>query len=87
MKAHIWVDADLGLWRTVRFTDGDAGHVIRAHSLLHRQETDVFGDAGYQDVNGRPDADKNVRGHVAMRPGVTSNNVRRQLCRCVDRPT
>jgi len=33
------------------------------------QETDAFGDAGYQGVDRRPDANQNVRWHVAMRPG------------------
>ena len=37
---------------------------------MHGQETDAFGDAGYQGVDKRPDANKNVRWHVAMRPGL-----------------
>jgi IS5 family transposase len=37
--------------------------------LLHGQETDAFGDAGYQGVHKRPDARQDVTWHVAMRPG------------------
>ena len=70
MKAHIGVDADSGLVHTVRGTSGNVGDVLEANSLLHGQETDAFGDAGYQGVDKRPDANKNVRWHVAMRPGL-----------------
>jgi IS5 family transposase len=37
--------------------------------LLHGQESDVFGDAGYQGADKRPDAKANQTWHVAMRPG------------------
>ena len=70
MKAHIGVDADSGLVHTVRGTSGNVGDVIEANSLLHGQETDAFGDAGYQGVHKRPDAKPTVRWHVAMRPGL-----------------
>ena len=60
MKVHIGVDADSGLVHSVRGTSG----------LLHGQETDAFGDAGYQGVEKRPDAKQTVRWHVAMRPGL-----------------
>jgi len=50
------VDADSGLVHTVRGTSGNVGDVIEANSLLHGQETDAFGDAGYQGVDKRPDA-------------------------------
>ena len=70
MKAHIGVDADSGLVHTVRGTSGNVGNVIEANSLLHGQETDAFGDAGYQGVDKRPDAKKQVRWHVAMKRSV-----------------
>ena len=70
MKAHIGVDADSGLVHTVRGTSGNVGDVIEANSLLHGQETDAFGDAGYQGVDKRPDAKKQVRWHVAMKRSV-----------------
>lgn len=41
--------------------------VLEANSLLHGQETDAFGDAGYQGVDKRPDARQTVRWHVAMK--------------------
>ena len=68
MKAHIGVDADSGLVHTVRGTGGNVSDVVEANSLLHGQETDAFGDAGYQGVHKRPDAKPTVRWHVAMRP-------------------
>lgn len=70
MKAHIGVDADSGLVHTVRGTAGNVSDVVEANSLLHGQETDAFGDAGYQGANKRPDASKSVRWHIAMRPGL-----------------
>ena len=69
MKAHIGVDADSGLVHTVRGTAGNVSDVVEGNSLLHGQETDAFGDAGYQGVHKRPDARQDVTWHVAMRPG------------------
>lgn len=70
MKAHIGVDADSGLVHSVRGTSGNVNDVIEANGLLHGQETDAFGDAGYQGVDKRPDANNSVRWHVALRPGL-----------------
>ena len=69
MKAHIGVDADSGLVHTVRGTSGNVADVTEGNSLLHGQETEVFGDAGYQGADKRADAKKEVTWHVAMRPG------------------
>jgi len=69
MKAHIGVDADSGLVHTVIGTSGNVSDVVEGNSLLHGQETDAFGDAGYQGAHKRPDASKDVTWHVAMRPG------------------
>ena len=69
MKAHIGVDADSGLVHTVRGTSGNVSDVVEGNSLLHGEEADVFGDAGYRGVHKRPDARKDVTWHVAMRPG------------------
>ena len=68
MKAHIGVDADSGLVHTVRGTAGNVSDVVQAASLLHGQEVDAFGDAGYQGADKRPDAKAGVRWHIAMRP-------------------
>ncbi len=70
IQAHIGVEAESGLVHSVRGTSGNVNAVVEANSLLHGQETDAFGDAGYQGVDRRPDAKKNVRWHVAMRPGL-----------------
>nr|WP_244137481.1 hypothetical protein [Burkholderia pyrrocinia] len=43
--------------------------VLEANSLLHGEQTDAFGDAGYQGVHKRPDARASVNWHVAMKPG------------------
>ncbi len=69
MKAHIGVDAESGLVHTVRGTAANVNDVVPANSLLHGQETDVFGDAGYQGAAQRPDATGQANWHVAMRPG------------------
>ena len=69
MKAHIGVDAESGLVHTVRGTSGNISDIAEANSLLHGQESVAYGDAGYQGVEKRPDAAKEVTWHVAMRPG------------------
>jgi IS5 family transposase len=69
MKAHIGVDAESGLVHTVRGTAGNVADVVEANSLLHGQEKLALGDAGYQGVDKRPDANPEVQWHVAMPPG------------------
>ena len=69
MKAHIGVDADSGLVHTVRGTSGHVADVVESRNLLHGQEADAFGDAGYQGAAKRPDAKDSVQWHIAMRPG------------------
>ena len=69
MKAHIGVDADSGLVHTVRGTAANVNDVVEANSLLHGQESDACGDAGYQGAAKRPDAGEGVNWHIAMRPG------------------
>ena len=70
MKAHIGVDADSGLVHTVVGTAANVNDVTQAHVLVHGDETDVFGDAGYQGVEKRGETQDIVANwHVAMRPG------------------
>jgi len=69
MKAHIGVDADSGLVHSVRGTSGHVSDIAEANTLLHGEETMAFGDAGYQGVEKRPDANADVTWFVAMRPG------------------
>ena len=68
MKAHIGVDADSGLVHTVIGTAANVNDVTQGHALLHGEETIVFGDAGYQGADKRPEA-TGVPWQVAMRPG------------------
>ena len=69
MKAHIGVDAQSGLVHTVKATAANANDVTEANALLHGDETDAFGDAGYQGAHKRRDASPDVNWHIAMRPG------------------
>lgn len=48
MKANIGVDADSALVYTVICTSGNVAEVTQANSLLHGEEVDASGDAGYQ---------------------------------------
>ncbi|MGB5233597.1 MAG: IS5 family transposase, partial [Candidatus Macondimonas sp.] len=47
-KAHIGVDAESGLTHTVVTTPANVNDVTQAHACLQGEETEVFGDAGYQ---------------------------------------
>jgi IS5 family transposase len=69
MKAHIGADADSGLVHTVRGTSGNVHDVLEGNNLLHGQEVDAYGDAGYQGIAKCPDAKPGVTWHDAMRPG------------------
>jgi transposase, IS5 family len=68
MKAHIGVDAQSGLVHTVLGTAANVADITQAGALLHGGEADAFGDAGYQGVHKREEA-QGPRWHVAMRPG------------------
>ena len=70
MKAHIGVDADSGLVRTVVGTAANVNDVTQGHALLQGQEEVevVFADAGYQGAMKRQQA-TGVQWQVAMRPG------------------
>jgi len=69
MKAHIGVDFESGLVHTVRGTAGNVNDVVEANALLHGEEVEAFGDAGYQGAHKRDDAVGGVRWNIAMRPG------------------
>ena len=69
MKAHIGVDAQSGLVHTVLGTAANVSDVTQAQALLHGDETDAFGDAGYQGVEKRAEnLELPITWHVAMRP-------------------
>jgi IS5 family transposase len=70
MKAHIGVDAESGLVHSVVGTAANVNDVTQASALVHGEETDVFGDAGYAGVAKREETQGiAVDWHVAMRPG------------------
>lgn len=70
MKAHIGADAESGLVHTVIGTAANVNDVTQAGALLHGDETDAFGDAGYQGVEKRAEnLQTPVTWHVALRPG------------------
>ena len=70
MKAHIGVDAETGLVHSLSATSANVHDVTEAHRLLHRGETQVWGDAGYQGVDKREEnRELEVEWRVAMRPG------------------
>ena len=69
MKAHIGVDAHTGLVHTLVGTAANVHDVTQAQDLLHGDETDVFGDAGYVGVEKREENLKlDVNWHIASRP-------------------
>ena len=71
MKAHIGVDAKSGLTHTLVTTAGNVSDVTQTHNLLHGDEKMVFGDAGYQGADKRPEnADRAVIWHIAMKRSV-----------------
>ena len=70
MKAHIGLDAVSGLAHSLTTTAANASDVTQAGTLLHGAETTVWGDAGYQGVEKRPEyRDGGVEWRVAMKPG------------------
>jgi IS5 family transposase len=66
---HIEADAESRLVRSVRGTSGNVSDVTQGNSLLKGQESVAFGDAGYQGIEKRSDANESVTGHAARRPG------------------
>ena len=75
MKLHTGTDARTGLVHSLSMTAANVSGVTGAHRLLHGGETAVWGHAGYQGAEQRPEhAGSEVSWQVAMRPGL-----RRQL--------
>lgn len=56
MKAHIGVDRHSGLVHTVTTTPANDSDISQAHALLHGDEQEAHGDAGYTGVHKRPEA-------------------------------
>src|SRR3712207_5538155 len=55
MKAHIGVDVASGLVHTVTGTAANEADIAQTAALLHGEEEDVFGDAGYTGADKRPE--------------------------------
>ena len=55
MKAHIGADAKSGLVHSLSGTAANVADVAQSHELLHGQEKEGYGDAGYTGVEKRPE--------------------------------
>ncbi len=72
MKAHGSVDADAWLFHTVTSTSANAHDITQAHALLHGEETGVFADSRYREIERREEVqawDPDVNGHIGAMPG------------------
>ena len=70
MKLHIGVDSETGVVHSVSTTPANVHDVTETPRLQHGGETQVWGDAGYQGVDKRPEnRDLEVEWQVAMRLG------------------
>lgn len=70
MKMHIGTDAETGLTHSLTTTAANVHDITETDKLLHGEESDVWGDAGYQGVHKREEhRHREVTWHVAMRPG------------------
>ena len=71
MKAHIGVDVASGLVHTVRGTAANEADITQTAALLHGQEEDVFGDAGYTGADKRPELeDRDVSWNIAIKRSI-----------------
>jgi transposase, IS5 family len=71
MKAHIGVDVASGLVHTVKGTAANEADITQTAALLHGQEEDVFGDAGYTGADKRPElADRDVSWNIAIKRSI-----------------
>ena len=66
---HIGVDKESGLIHRVETTSANVRTITRVAQLLHGEEVVVYGDAGYQGIEKRPEiSDKRITFRVTMRP-------------------
>ena len=66
------MDAESGLVHTVVGTAANVNDVTKAGALLHSQQVDAFGDAGYRGVRKREET-QGPQWQVAMPPGKRRN--------------
>ena len=70
MKVHLGVDSESGLIHSVETTAANVHDLTPAAELLHGEETVVYGDAGYQGIEKRPEMQgRDIGFRIAMRPG------------------
>jgi transposase, IS5 family len=71
MKAHIGVDVASGLVHIVVGTAANEADITQTAALLHGQEEDVFGDAGYTGADKRPElAEREVSWNIAIKRSI-----------------
>jgi IS5 family transposase len=71
MKAHIGVDVTSGVVHTVVGTGANEADITQTAALLHGEEEDVFGDAGYTGVDKRPELeDREVSWNIAIKRSI-----------------
>src|SRR3954447_25733462 len=71
MKAHIGVDVASGVVHTVIGTAANEADINQTAALLHDEEEDVFGDAGYTGADKRPKLeDCDVSWNIAIKRGI-----------------
>jgi transposase, IS5 family len=71
MKAHVGVDVASGLVHTVVGTAANKADITQTAALLHGEEKDVFGDAGYTGADKRPELeDRDVSWNIAIKRGI-----------------
>jgi IS5 family transposase len=71
MKAHIGVDVASGLVHTVTGTAANKADIAQTAALLHGEEEDVFGDAGYSGADKRPElAECDVSWNIAIKRSI-----------------
>jgi transposase, IS5 family len=71
MKAHVGVDVASGLVHTVVGTAANEADITQTAALLHGEEEDVFGDAGYTGADKRPELeDRDVSWNIAIKRGI-----------------
>jgi IS5 family transposase len=70
MKMHIAVDEFLGLIHSLTTTPAHVHEITQVGQLLHGHEERVWGDAGYQGIEKRPEHEgRDVDWFIGMRPG------------------
>ena len=70
MKMNVAVDDSSGLLHSLTTTAANVHDITQVDPLLHGQEKHVWGDAGYQGIEKRPEHEgREVDWFIAMRPG------------------